>query len=309
MEVKLWKGTAEAVGKDNLKQFGVDFDQFRWEKSVNIDLAKFSTAKCLDLKNLIVEYAWKHKGAQTMVKDIEIWMQAAVGGVETRCSNTKIFHTLVIKWLAKSPRQHLYLKHAERDVWFAHYVYKVTFTPTKHHAWGTTPQHTTLYLAWREMGKVMTSTVTFYDGDVKGKTVAQAVKEHAQYLGETPELRADFEASMDRYVNWHDKLGMQFWATGEADDDLDGNGNENRNSWWKRTRNVRMDKDGEPGRILIDVFKEEDTEESESKWERERAGCARKRRSTRCGGSRSRRTRPTRTATSRLTTKCSRRPR
>jgi SpoVK/Ycf46/Vps4 family AAA+-type ATPase len=268
MNIKMYQSLATVIGAEFLKDYGVDFDSFRWEsrKYVDIDLARFSTFKVLELKNAIAEYP-AHKGAQAALKDIGIWIEANKDVDGAKANNVKQFFTLLQKYMLKSvPGQRLFSHDAGRDAWFCYYVYSISYTPPQRSRDWVSPDYVTVNLAYREFGQNETASFTLYDKNVRHLTVAQVLAE-AEYIPETSDLRAIYLEQMTKYESWHDQLGKQFWATGDADDDgIDGNpGSKQRDHWyWRQTNSFRLDKNGEPGRVLIDVFQEEDKNSRDS---------------------------------------------
>jgi hypothetical protein len=268
MNIKIYQSLATVIGADFLKDYGVDFDRFRWEsrKFVEVDLAKFSMFKVVQLKNQIAEYP-AHKGAQAALKDIGIWQEANKDVEGAKGHNAKQFFTLLQRFLLKNvPGQRLFHHDAGRDAWFCYYVHKISYTPPKHSAWGTSPHYVTVYLSYREFGKNKYEQFTLHDGDVRGRTCNQVLAE-AEYIPETSDLRALYLDQMAKYESWFEAFGKQFWATGDADDDgIDGNpghDHHERSWWWRKINSFRLDKDGEPGRVLIDVFQEDDQNSNE----------------------------------------------
>jgi hypothetical protein len=266
MNIKMYQTLANAIGAEFLKDYGVDFDSFRWEsrKYVDVDLAKFSTFKVLQLKNAIAEWP-AHKGAQAAMKDIAIWIEANKDVEGARANNVKQFFALLQKYLLKHvPGQRLFNHDAGRDAWFCHYVHKVGYTPPQRGRDYTAPDYVTVYLVHRAFGRTQYEQFNLYNRDVHNRTVSQVLAEQ-EYIPETSDLRTLYLDQMGKYEAWHEALGKQFYATGDGDDtDIDGNPSSgDRESWWfRRVNSFRFDKNNEPGRVLIDVFQEDDKNNS-----------------------------------------------
>jgi hypothetical protein len=270
MNIKMYQSLATVIGAEFLKDYGVDFDRFRWEsrKFVEIDLAKFSMFKVLQLKNQIAEFP-AHKGAQAALKDITIWMDANKDVEGTKATNVKQFFAMLQKYMLKHvPGQRVFHHDKGRDAWFCYYVHKISYTPPRSTSWGVQPHYVTVYFTHREFGKNHYGQFHLHDADVRGHTVPQVFAEQ-EYIPETADLRAIYLDQMDKYEAWHAAFGKQFWATGDADDNgIDGNpghDHHERHWYWRKINSFRLDKDGEPGRVLIDVFQEDDQNTEDSR--------------------------------------------
>jgi hypothetical protein len=214
MEIRLSQELCEAIGVKVLKPYGIDPQRWNWDKGSDINLANFSTAKNLDLRNLIEPFTVEGgalrtmKGAGLAVRDIGIWLHAtkdAAGGIPRTVNQ---FYSL-LKW---------------------------------------------------EFGKLEEQDFFFYESDIRGVPIAQAVAKRHGFIAETEELRALYDATIARYNDNVMEVGRQFLAVGSGSDDLDGN-KSSRDGWWSsRTNTIRLDKNGEPSRVVMDVFQENDTE-------------------------------------------------
>lgn len=266
MNIKLSKGLALALGADFLAGYGVDPDRWRWHDAVELNLAHYSPYKNLQLKNRVAEFP-SHKGAKSVLKDIGIWLSAAKSPERATARNANTAFSLLQKYLLGVPGQRIYRKDDVSDVWYCYYVHKLSYTPPRTHRDWPSPGYVTLYAVYQEFGERRELTNNWHDGRCAGKT-PEALLSSAGYYPENEEMRAQYVAGLDKYVAWHDQIGKQFYAVGEASDDLDGNPHADRDSsyWWrKKINSVRMERYGEPARVVIDVFSEE-----ESKSERDR---------------------------------------
>lgn len=263
MNIRIPKSLGLALGKTLLAEYGKDVDRYRYDDLLEIDGARYSSYKLLQLKNAIEAYP-AHKGAQVAMKDLSIWLAALKDVSGAKMRDVKSFSALLIKYLSTVPRQHLYAHDDTRGVWYTYYVHKVVYTPAHVSRDYTDPAYCTMYLAYQEFGERQYKKVSFYLDHVRGCTVAEALHSHGGYMPEVPELRASYDGYLSAYEAWASAHGKQFWASGYATDDLDGNPKRNDSWYWRRTNTVRMDKNGDLGRVLIDVFKEDDTEERET---------------------------------------------
>lgn len=259
MNIKLHKPLALAMGMDFVQTYGVDEDAYRFrhsEKVVQIDVSKFSKFKILQLLNKVREFP-AHKGAQAIIKDITVWLDALKDIDGTKLTGTHQFYALVKKWFLDRPSKWVYFRDNESNVWTAYYVGAVSYTPPRRERDWTSPATTTLYLYYREFGSSERATIHFHNDDVAGLTVFKSMV-NMGYLPETPDLRAQYDDAYARYVFAAENVGVQMLGRGEATDDLDGNPKRNDSWYWRRTRTYKLDKNGEPVRVVTDIFQEDD---------------------------------------------------
>lgn len=263
MEIKIREELALAIGKTALKPFGVDFDNFRWQnKIVTIDLARFSPMKILELKTLVNEHP-DMRGVKVMVRDIDSWLAALKNAAGGKPRTVQAFSSMVMKLLAKTPGHRLHFKDDTRATWWCYYVEDVSYSPTRTDGRGNTyPAFTAMDLFYEEFGTRMKERLVFYSEDCVHMPVTTALANKG-YVPETPELRAQYLAAHERYVANVDKIGKQFLARGAATDDLDGNVEKREGWWYKRVNTLILDRNDEPSRVVVDVFREEDKEEND----------------------------------------------
>lgn len=261
MDVKLYQPLAHAIGAKFLKDYRVSEDAFKWNRDVTIDLSHYSKFKIIQLKNAIAEYP-ELKGAQVALKDIAIWLDAVKNAKSGRPRNVKQFASLLTEYMKNVTGHRIYLRDTERDVDYAYYLGEIKYVPERVERGYTYPAYTNLSLYYREFGKDDSDDVKFFHQDIIGRTVLEALAEKG-LQPETAPLRETYDETIVKYDECALKVGRQYWARGNATDDLDGNP-ERRDSWyWSRVNTIRMDKNGDPSRIVIDVFKEEDKERQE----------------------------------------------
>jgi hypothetical protein len=258
MEIKVMKAIAEQLGEAKLKPFGVNKESWGWKAQAFIDLKELDAEKTAALRALLEANRHIH-GVGVLLKDMATWDAALKTPGAQKARTIKQFEPLLIRVLGKSPGHRLYLKGDEfGDVWLAVYVDKIEYVPESKDRGYYHPAHVWMRTTWEQFGGHKQKTVTFSEGDCRGVPVIEALARKGYYI-ETPEMRAQYLKDAKRMAELTPQLGVQFLATGTGKDDLDGNPKGRDSSWyWRQTHNITMERNGEPARVVLDVFREED---------------------------------------------------
>lgn len=243
--------------------FEIEDRSLKWHHYVDVDLSACTVAELKELSEIIGSRI-DIRGAKTLKRDIDAWIkvnESKQGVKEVKARTLRQAVPLITEALIQTPRRHVYerLQDADEGVVVAYYVEKVEYHPPSRDR--DCPEYVEVGLAWEEFGTVHSKSVYLYHEHCLGKTGVQALA-LAGLLIENEMLRADYEYLVeDVYARIKDQIGKQFFAVGLADDqNIDGN-EEGRSSrrWWLSTASTkfRLDKDGEPSKVVIDVFQEE----------------------------------------------------
>jgi hypothetical protein len=262
MEIRMMEELARAIGQRELKPFGVDFENFKYNsnnsKTVEVNLAKHTPMKLLELKTLLTDNI-RYRGAKTAISDIETWLAAIKDTNSAKIKNVRQFSSVLIRHMRKIAGQRVYMKDDASNVWWPYYMERVIYypkTPT-YRGDGDIPAHCDVSLFYYEFGKRQSTKQTFWDEDVKFRNVVKALADK-NLIPETPEMRASYLAELKKYNENVEQIGKQFLAVGTATDDLDGNDKASDGGWWyRRTNTIVLDKQG-PSRVVIDLFREDD---------------------------------------------------
>jgi hypothetical protein len=242
-------------------QYGLDkVEDWRWKRQdegVVLYLSNLTKGQCLKLLEQLEPMA-KVKGTGIVIGDIRHWLVAIDGGA-VKPRKLSHFADLVTEILRKAPKHWLYKKDDKAGVYVAWFVEKVTYHPPQRGHSGESPPYVEIEMYNTEFGSVENEDVCFSYSQVMGKYPLEALAERGLYI-ETPELAAQYAEDTERYNELWNNVGLQCLATGAATDDLDGNP-KSRDSWyWRSTNTHLMAPHGEPSRVVIDVFKEDDSE-------------------------------------------------
>jgi len=270
MRVRLFKDFVEAAGEQAVLDLYPKADTARltWQPYMEINLVYLDKEKCDQLLKWCEEHR-NTRGTPSLIKDIETWYKAKDPTKKVpRPRNLKQATALITERLRANPGHRLFKQNAERGVWVCYYVEKTMYYPPKSHQDYTEPAYCAIHMSYEEFGKIQTATLNIVKEDIIRKNDIEILADQG-YVHETPELREMYLAEIERYHGIAGEVGMQFWATGTATDDLDGNKKSDR--WYYRSvQTIKLDKDGEPARVVIDVFQEEDEEKSSGRYQRTR---------------------------------------
>jgi len=256
VKITITKAQAEKIGMKALVPFTGEKDSWGYRGERDINLVPMADAR-LDILEQLLMKALPMPGIKGALADIATWRQAKhdAGGLKAR--TLKAYETLVIQVLRKTPNQWVFRK--QNDQWLPYFVEEVEFHPEqKDGRDGYRPARVDVDLVHEELGGTQKQTVTFHTDDVRGMNVVQALARKNLYLA-TAELMAGHLADVERWGALYPKVGLQCHATGVGVDDVDGNKQGRRDSWyWRSTHRYPMVRNGTPGRVVVDVFREED---------------------------------------------------
>lgn len=260
MDITITTELIKAVGAKKLEPFGVDTDKDRWGAETSVDLACYPTRRIRELHALLTPHT-AVKGTRAALRDVKIWLDAAEkGAANVQCSTLKQFASLAFEFLQATPRHHLYLKDAKRGRWRVFYAGKMHYSPPRRDRHDYTPGYVTITGYYKELGIMDSDAWVFHADNINKSTVPQILAA-AGLLPESPELRAEYEAHVERLNQIGHTIGAQFLATGIGTDNLDGNPSGSGD--WQRPDVYELVRHGAPSRVVIDVFREEDNNNSE----------------------------------------------
>lgn len=252
MHVILKEELLAAIGPAKLKQYGANEDTFRWKRTLDVNLSALSLKQVDLLVDLVTPHV-KVRGAAVFLRDCEQW-KLAVGGKSVKARTVKHFEALVRLLLKRAPGHHLYAKD-DSGVWQCYYVAGTEYHPEQKTRDVYRPAYAEVRMVWNELGGVQAERLHFEEADCGGLTPEEALGRQG-YITETAAVLAEYTRRRGLFHKYADQLGMQFYATGFATDNVDGN-KRDEDRWWN-TSAIMLDKGGEPARVVIDLFRETD---------------------------------------------------
>lgn len=259
MELKIIKRVAEEIGLQRFKEYGINKDSWTWKEIAFLDLRRLGKEKTETLRAML-EQNRRVRGVGTLIKDCDTWIAALADPSGQKVRTIRHFAPLLKKIMQPLPHKHLFKKADEYgDAWLAYYINKVEYHPKVVSRDGVKPASVTMEYVWEEFGGLKEKREYFYDEDVRGRNVNEILARFGFYC-ETPEHRKKYEAEATRFSVIVKEIGKQYLAIGWGKDDLDGNPTGRDRSWyWNQVNTHELLRDGSPSRVVIDVFKEDNT--------------------------------------------------
>lgn len=241
-----------------------EIHKYQTDKKLNLD--KF---KVEDLEKLVKQTAKAPndiKGMANLHRDIQHWIylsknQGAIKENKIKARRVEHAYTLLIKLLKGTEKKHLYsrLEGSAEGIVLSYYVNGIEYEPPgRDHS-----EYVKIKLLYQEFGKIYSHTEHLYAKDCLRLSPVEILMGQG-YMLETPGLREDYEFYLETFNKIHGNIGEQYLAVGIADDEgIDGNEKED-DHWWYSSRHtkLRLDREGEPTKVVIDIFQEEDKEEN-----------------------------------------------
>lgn len=255
MEITLQKEVVEAIGPGNLVPFGYTEDKMRWGRDMTFDLANQTKHAARKFREVLATASHLPRvGAR--LKDVDRWLQI-LDGETVKCKKIKHFDAMLKQYLKTVPKHWLYEQRPDSDVHQPYYVSGIAYHPPERDRDGyTSPAYVTISFHYEELGVYRSAHDTFYAEDCEDLTVGRALAEKG-YQTETPELLASYEANKKKYVEIHNKVGLQFTAVGVAEEE-----EKKESYWYRRVSNIKLDRDGVPSRVVVDLLYEDDKDRS-----------------------------------------------
>lgn len=260
MQVRIYKELFKAVGKSFFESYNIYETRYGYSSFDSLDLEHISKEKVLKLAEAVSPHI-EIRGTKRLLTDINTWLKMAENGSgDAKPRTAQHFSVMLKKYLMDVPGHRLYQKDGMSQTWFTYYVSDIEYHPAK----SRQPPYVTIELLYEEFSHVECETITFHTEDCIGITVTEALS-HKNFFIETDELRKQYLEEKAVWEKWVEKIGKQYLAVGTATDDLDGNDNGKKRSWYRSTKTIRLDKDDEPAHVVIDIFQEGDKERYHSK--------------------------------------------
>ena len=253
MKLIIKKWVVQRLGYDTLKDFDVPSRESwdTWRHDCEIDLADLS-AKQLDDLEAILGHHKKTHGIAVLMFDIRTWRKILAGGASTLKARTvRQFEQVLIAYMLDAPGHRLYRRH-EEGAMLCYYMNDVKYhPPNEGRSGGPEPAYVSATLLYESIGGLDRTSISFHAEDCRNIPVARALADKG-YVIETDELRKDYLKNTEDFVRVSGQVGKQYWGAGKAYHP------KFRNSWDSRGATKLDGPDGEPSRVVVDVFWEGD---------------------------------------------------
>lgn len=257
MKIKFLKPVAEAIGFSKLAFLGINADSWGWKGDAKVDLTGLDSKKLIALEKLVADNK-AVKGIGSISRDLIVWREIQKNADTVKARSVKQFHALLTRYLSKSPGHRIYERTDGVDL--PYYVDSVKFHEEEKTRGGDyRAPYVTVKLISEDFGGLSRGYIQFEAIDCRGRTAQEAL-DRKSYKIETKGLRDAYLDQVARYSGIVKQIGKQFFAVGHGTTDIDGNPETKRRSH----EAVDLLREGQPTRVVVDVFHEEHERERES---------------------------------------------
>ncbi len=265
MDIKISKAIAHQLGEAKLRKVGQELKNSYHYDFHTVNLADLTRAQNDTLREWLDDLAKLDvRGAKVLIRDIDVWLKALKDAGNVRARTIRHFSSILTEYLRKVPGHRLYRRVDDEGIaHVCYYVNDVQCHPPQTSRDNYRPAYVTVSLVYHHLGGMTGVSISFETGEVQGKTASEALA-YAGYFVETKELRSTYLQEIEKFNKICLDVGKQFLAIGTATDDLDGNSG--MGFWSRYSRSIYpMVRDGAPSKVVIDVFYEEDKDNSSSR--------------------------------------------
>lgn len=263
MELRIPRDIAEQHTKFfTASPWELKLDSYRWNDYFEIDLTEADDADLAKLRATLNGGTDRH--TKKLLRDITAWeeLRAAEGQRDKlpTAKNMKMAAMILAAYIDTSVRKHIYAREgdSDRSALLSYYVSSVDYhEPDRRNE---VPARVSATLHYEQFGESHTDSISWHAGDCIHKT-APVMLSVKGYSLEVPALRRDHLIHIDQYDDFLNDIGGQYLATGIGDmSGIDGNDDDDDHSWrhWSHDTINMNDTEGNPSRVVIDLFRESD---------------------------------------------------
>lgn len=245
-------------------------DKFLYSGSIHVHLEKILDPVLQEWLELLKTN--KERCARIIENDIKQWLAAkngaAAGEKIRRVRNAPSVGALFL--VQNSPRRWIYTKEDGQTV--ALYVDRLEYREATKRQDYYHPEHVTLTVTYRYLGKFHKKSFSFYAEDCVGLTFAEMILTK-NLLVETPELIQEYETQTSRYFQYVDKIGLQMLAVGWCDNrGVKEDTDIQRNSYFSHRDyfRIELDPNNVPARVVVDSVENTDADTDSNRSSKER---------------------------------------
>ena len=235
-------------------------NNLRGSDSFTVSLVKMELEDVSALRAAFVRLkAARTRKLAPMIADIDLWTQIVKGKVNLgneRPETLHMFSDMLTQYLLDIPGQRVYMQESDTQGWLPYYVNYVEYQRERRDRDGYIhPAYTEIVMVYWLLGTTYYDTITFYNSDVNGYTVAEALAARG-VVAETPELRQEYLETQERFQQVFDDVGRQYTAVGHAVG--------LSKTWSSFLSPVAMMEGDAPSKVVVDVSRAEGDQDPSS---------------------------------------------
>lgn len=257
MKISINKAVGAAVGAAILNEFTLTDVMRYYDHNDRLEISlRCGKGNALERLEAALVTHQSVRGAGVLLKDVRAWRSLMNGSDGTKARTVEHFNSILTEVLRRLKGHRVYKQDIGRGAWLPYYVEEVEYVPERRERDYRHDEFVRMELWWEEFDERHSDRVTFLAHECAGMTVSQALALKGFAL-ETPDLRTEYLKDLALYDATVNRIGVQFTAVGLGKDNLDGN-KRLRDGWWASTGNsaIQLDRDGQPARVVIDIFRE-----------------------------------------------------
>ena len=252
MHINITERILSKMEPAELALLGRDPSNVKGVTTLPVELSTLADKEVAALRATLVRL--KEEGTrriQPLIADIDRWRDVVLNGTsgQQRPRTLRQFADLLTEYIRTSPGQRIYKQTASGE-WRAYYVnfieYEREQRATRHYDYR--PANVTMGLLYWQLGSQYAENIYLENGDVDRMTVVEAL-DSLDILTETEDLRATYLHNKARFDEVFNQIGKQFLAY--------GSGVPTTERYWYSNHDVPMMRDGVPGKVVLDVLKEQ----------------------------------------------------
>lgn len=277
MNVRFTKTLAEGIGYSKLKKYGISEDKFWGNRKVNFNLAHLDETGLKEFE-AVIEGGKGVRGIGSIRRDVLTWRELQKGSDKVKAKSVKQFFEILVRYVAKSPGHRVFI--STEDGPLCYYVNEIEFHEEERRRDYVIPANVTMDLLYMEFGEEKLRVLRFAPTDCVRKTAREALEDDNCMI-ETSEMRKAYLVTKKWWKEIAKDVGRQLLASGHGDVDLDGNEDDDEYGGFNKVdKRISLAHDGEPSKVVVDVYSEKDNDDDEKNksrvelafWERVAAG-------------------------------------
>lgn len=268
MHIQITKKFAEELGIQAVcKLLDIEEDRdtaWNYRSCRNIDICELTQKDIKKYKDFF-DARKNIRGSQTVLKDIAAWEACLASPHSVKARKCQHFESILINYIKESPGRRIFTKDPiNKNSNVCYYVKEIEYHEAQKDRSGnwSYPEHVTMDLVYDEFGSHKEKSVEFKEEHCRGMTAPEALAQKG-FILEDDDLRKEYLEDIKLYWDVVPKIGKQFIASGIGVDELDDSSKSNSN-WGKRDCDIQMVRDGNPTRVVVDVFYEREDSSRES---------------------------------------------
>lgn len=259
MDIELSRDAIKHIGIEPLARFGVTKDWMKYGSNYVFSMMNMTRKAAADFHMLLTDSIKSGCKLENYFRrraiEAKDWLDVLADKTGKPVKKVKDFVDAIKLVLRDAPKHWIYKKDEYVDAWQPFFVDSIAYVERKRNRDGIVidEEHVDIRMCYEVFGKYQKQTISIYAEDIKGFNPVTTLARWGYKL-ETPEILLAYQHQLSRYSAMYNDIGLQCEAVGVME--LESS-NDRNDYWWRRVqRTITIDKDGVPGRVVVDIYKE-----------------------------------------------------